>query len=186
MAIPPAIKGYWGIVQNAAAGRKGSGSLFAAINSERANNTLAPIKGIDAIQMGQIYSVAVQQRNATDAFSGLFNQIQSAEGDLVTALRNTAITGSLVSTTLKSASAEIRAIAPKYAVRYEYSYVTPTGETSTTFGYLRTVDLTSMTMGDVIDTIQTAITQNITTPTITSFPTGSTFTFTGRATLLSL
>lgn len=186
MAIPPAIKGYWGIVQLGASNRSGSGALFAAINEARAANTQGPITGIDAIQMGQIYSLAVAQRNATSAFADLFTQIQSAEGDLATALRNVAITGSLVSTTLKSASAEIRAIAPKYAARYEYSYVNKTGEVSTTFGYLRTIDLTAMTVGDVITAINTAIAQNITTPTITSFPTGSTFTFTGKATLLSL
>lgn len=186
MTIPNWLKGYWGVVERAATTRMGSGALFNAINGARADNTQGPIRGVDAIQMGQIYSLAVQQRNAADAVQQLYGRIVGSTPEQATVLGDIAVPADLVTTTLRSASAAVMAVAPDYSIRYEYSYTDPTGNTALGYGYIHHVTLQTMSMTDVFTAIQAQITANITTPTITSLLPGSTYTFTGRANLLVL
>lgn len=184
MPIPTWIKGYWGIVEAAAATRMGSGSLFGAINANRAENTLAPLSGVDAIAMGQVYSLAVQQRNAATRFTGVYSQIEAATLTMAEMLRNTPITSTLITRTIRSATDAMLTVAPKYSVRYEYNFVNDTGEIDAAFGYIHNVTLPTMSMGQLIDLINQRITANIQTPTLTSLEPGQTYRFSGKANLL--
>lgn len=180
------LSGYWGIVQSAAAARMGSGALFNAINEERANRTQGPLTGVTAIQMGRVYSMAVNQRNATEAFSAQFDALQNAtEDNTIAAIRNSTITDKMITYTWRTVTTAVRSAESSFSVRFEVT-ATFDGQSVTEWRYLRTVDIGALGFGGVVTLIQTVISTTGTTHDLGSFTTYNTVAFTGRAMVITL
>lgn len=158
--LPGWIKGYWGIVEKAAnanTGRgTGSGALFSILNAERSARGEAPLSGVTAIQMGQVYSRAVHHRNAAANFAQVYTRLIQATGTLAGLLRDQAITSTMVSPAGPGELTPIAQIAPNYTIRFEAT-MTVNGEQISTYRYVTTLTVMPETMGDVLDMVNTTI-----------------------------
>lgn len=127
--VPKDIAGYWGNIVSAASSRSGIGGAFAAVNDARTAEGLAPLDNVDAIAMGRLYSLAVQQRNAGEATQAAINAIAEATGPQRDLLYNQSLDASMVTETVSSGAVDTLFTQPSYRVQYEVVDNT-TGETS--------------------------------------------------------
>ncbi len=148
--VPKDIAGYWGSIVSAASNRSGIGGAFAAVNDARAAEGLPGLSSIDAISMGQLYSLAVQQRNAGEAIQAATLALSEATGAQRDLLYNQTLDAGMVTTTINSGQDSALFVEPIYKVQYQVTD-NQTGETSYRWLNLGT-DLPS-SIGELSDTI---------------------------------
>lgn len=127
--VPSGVKGYWGSIVSAASSRAGIGGAFQAVNDARSAAGEEPLTGVDAISMGQLYSLAVQQRNAGEAFQAVASAIQNATGAERNLLYNQSLDATFVTQTINSAPDAVLFTEPTFRAQYQVTDDT-TGETS--------------------------------------------------------
>lgn len=154
--VPGDIAGYWGSIVSAASSRSGIGGAFAAVNDARTAEGLEPLNNVDAIAMGQLYSLAVQQRNAGEATQAAINAIAEATGPQKDLLYNQSLDASMVTQTISSGTADTLFVEPNYKVQYEVVDNT-TGETS--YRWINLGSELPSSIGELSDTIFEANTE---------------------------
>ena len=155
MDLPPGIAGYWGAVESAASLRLGIGGAFGAVNEARAADGLSPLSGVDAISMGRIYSLAVQQRNAGEAMQGLINNLQTAPPMQAGLIANMGIDAAMITQTISSGPLAVQATMPSWKIQFRVTTQGPEGPI-TEFRWINMGNDIPQTVGQLWDLVQTA------------------------------
>lgn len=105
-------RAYWGVIQSAVYQGATTQDVWAALH-DAASNLGMPSVGADAIQVGQLVSLAAKMRNAM--------------GKLTNAAPGTPITTDMIGTDITAATRGLTNLAQQYQTRYLIEFQTSTG-----------------------------------------------------------
>jgi hypothetical protein len=116
---------YWAQIQQAAARRENTAGAFERINADReAAGETGP--GPSMLGVGEVYSVAVQVRNATEALGQARDTAESTGIDQ-------AITRDMVALDISAGPTDVITTFSNYYVRMQAEFTTPLGASVTQF-----------------------------------------------------